>query len=435
MIETLLIGVFAAVLLADVLAGLSVLYPLIFGFFLFTGYGLFRGYRLGQLLKEAGRGILTVKNILITFIFIGMLTGVWRSSGTIACIVYHASALCSPRFMTAACFILCAFLSVLTGTSFGTAATMGVICATMAAGMGIPAWLYGGAILAGSFYGDRCSPMSTSALLVAQLTETDIYTNIRNMIRSALLPTLLSVAIYIGAGLVTCGRGGQTDVTGILASGFDLSLPALIPAVVIVVLSLMKVSVRTAMGVSIITAAAVDLMVQHAGICGLFRTLVSGFSPQDPALAELMSGGGITSMLRVGAIVCISSGYSGIFSLTGFLDGIRSTIDRLCSRVGAFAGMVISSTLVSMISCSQTISIMLTDQLCAKAEPDNERRAVYMEDSVVIIAALIPWSIAAAVPLDTVAAPLTGIAGAVYLYVQPLWGLILYRRTGGEDKI
>ena len=85
-------------------------------------------------------------------------------------------------------FLLNCLISVLTGTALGTAATIGVVCATMASALGIPSWMTGGAILSGVYFGDRCSPVSTSALLVAELTETGIYTNIKNMIKSALAP-------------------------------------------------------------------------------------------------------------------------------------------------------------------------------------------------------------------------------------------------------
>ena len=212
MVELAIIVIFAAALLICVFADISVLYPLAFGYFLFSGYALSKGQSIKKLLRETANGIMTIKNIIMTFMFIGMMTGIWRACGTIAFIVYHASDLCTPSVMLMASFILCALLSVLTGTSFGTAATMGVICATMAHNMGIPPLLYGGAILSGSFFGDRCSPMSTSALLVSELTGSDIYTNIKNMAKTAAVPAVLTCAIYaiLGPDACACGCDNNT---------------------------------------------------------------------------------------------------------------------------------------------------------------------------------------------------------------------------------
>ena len=112
-------------------------------------------------------GVKTVSGILLTFLVIGVLTAFWRASGTIPVIVCYASGLIRPSVFLLMSFLLNCGISFLTGTSFGTAATMGVICASMGSAMHISPVLTGGAVLSGAFFGDRCSPLSTSALLVA----------------------------------------------------------------------------------------------------------------------------------------------------------------------------------------------------------------------------------------------------------------------------
>jgi len=106
-----------------------------------------------------------------------MITALWRASGTIAFIVYMGSKLISPSILIFLTFLFCAVLSVLIGTSLGTAATMGVICASIGKAMGVNPYYIGGAVLSGIYFGDRCSPMSTSALLITELTKTNLYTN------------------------------------------------------------------------------------------------------------------------------------------------------------------------------------------------------------------------------------------------------------------
>lgn len=160
--ELLLLGIFSAILLTCIFTGVSVIYAMFLGLAMFFGYGLIKKKTWKQMLIFSWQGIKTAKNVLLTFMLIGMMTAIWRASGSIAFIVYYASEICVPSLMLLAAFLLCSMTSFLTGTSFGTAATMGVICMTMAKSMNIPEILAGGAILSGVYDGDRFSPVSTS---------------------------------------------------------------------------------------------------------------------------------------------------------------------------------------------------------------------------------------------------------------------------------
>ena len=132
MAELLTLGIFVAGLFLSLGFGVPLLVALLFGLAVFFTYGLWKKYSFRQLLHMAFTGIKTVKNILITFILIGMLTALWRAGGTIPFIVYHSIPFCDPRVIVLATFLLCCLISVLTGTAFGAAATMGVICVTIA---------------------------------------------------------------------------------------------------------------------------------------------------------------------------------------------------------------------------------------------------------------------------------------------------------------
>ena len=203
MLEISVISIFALSLVLCISFDISILAALVFGFFLFFGYGLMKKHSAKAMAAMAFSGVKTVKNILITFILIGIITATWRVCGTIPYIVYHATKVCTPGAMVLVTFLLCCVISALTGTAFGTAATMGVICTTMATSMGVPILYSGGAVLAGSFFGDRCSPMSTSALLVSTLTKTDLYRNIVNMVKTSVVPFVISCGIYalLGRGI------------------------------------------------------------------------------------------------------------------------------------------------------------------------------------------------------------------------------------------
>lgn len=423
--EVLTIGIFCALLIICIITGKSILYALLAGLIIFGLYGKKQGYSWRQISRMALQGVWKVKNILLTFILIGMLTALWRQAGTIPAIICYTVRLIKPSTFLLMTFLLNCLISVLTGTALGTAATIGVVCATMASALGIPSWMTGGAILSGVYFGDRCSPVSTSALLVAELTETGIYTNIKNMIKSALAPFTITCILYLTVSIQLHGKTEMPDLGHAFGSEFRLSWIALLPAAVILLLSVMQAGVKIAMIASIVTAIPVCIGLQNMAFTELPELLLNGFHSTDVTVAAMLNGGGITSMLKVGAIVCISSSYSGIFQATGILNGFQKMVCLLANRTKPYFAVLVTSILTSVMACNQTLAIMLTGQLCSRTEPDKLRFANNLEDSAVIIAPLVPWSIACAVPLTAAGAPGYSVLFAVFLYLLPLCDLVL----------
>lgn len=423
--EVLTIGIFCALLIICIITGKSILYALLAGLIIFSLYGKKQGYSWRQISRMALQGAWKVKNILLTFILIGMLTALWRQAGTIPAIICYTVRLIKPSTFLLMTFLLNCLISVLTGTALGTAATIGVVCATMASALGIPSWMTGGAILSGVYFGDRCSPVSTSALLVAELTETGIYTNIKNMIKSALAPFTITCILYLTVSIQLHGKTEMPDLGHAFGSEFRLSWIALLPAAVILLLSVMQAGVKIAMIASIVTAIPVCIGLQNMAFTELPELLLNGFHSTDVTVAAMLNGGGITSMLKVGAIVCISSSYSGIFQATGILNGFQKMVCLLADRTKPYFAVLVTSILTSVMACNQTLAIMLTGQLCSRTEPDKLRFANNLEDSAVIIAPLVPWSIACAVPLTAAGAPGYSVLFAVFLYLLPLCDLVL----------
>lgn len=423
--EVLTIGIFCALLIICIITGKSILYALLAGLIIFGLYGKKQGYSWRQISRMALQGAWKVKNILLTFILIGMLTALWRQAGTIPAIICYTVRLIKPSTFLLMTFLLNCLISVLTGTALGTAATIGVVCATMASALGIPSWMTGGAILSGVYFGDRCSPVSTSALLVAELTETGIYTNIKNMIKSALAPFTITCILYLTVSIQLHGKTEMPDLGHAFGSEFRLSWIALLPAAVILLLSVMQAGVKIAMIASIVTAIPVCIGLQNMAFTELPELLLNGFHSTDVTVAAMLNGGGITSMLKVGAIVCISSSYSGIFQATGILNGFQKMVCLLANRTKPYFAVLVTSILTSVMACNQTLAIMLTGQLCSRTEPDKLRFANNLEDSAVIIAPLVPWSIACVVPLTAAGAPGYSVLFAVFLYLLPLCDLVL----------
>lgn len=422
--EYIALSLFCILLFLCLMLDVSILLALLAGLLVFFIYGLCRGYALSLLAKSALEGIQTVHNILITFLLIGMLTALWRAAGTIPVIVCLAARLIRPPVFLLMTFLLNCLISVLTGTAFGTAATMGVICSTMGASLGAPPALMGGAILSGAFFGDRCSPVSTSALLISTLTGTSIFANIRRMLRSAALPFLIACAAYGISGALLGSSGEIPDLSAVFGREFVLSPLAALPAVVLLALSLCRVNVKGAMAASILATLPICLLMQGTPVQALPSLLLKGYTAAHADVGAMLNGGGVASMVKVAAIVCISSAYSGIFRVTGLLKKIKASLHRLADRTTAFAAVLLTSILTGMIACNQTLSIMLTDQLTGETMPKKDRFAIALEDSAVVISPLIPWSIAGAVPLASVGAPTQSILFACFLYLLPLCHLI-----------
>lgn len=425
--ELWILAAFSAALIACLASGKSLMLALLAGFLLFFSYGVKTGHPFSEMARLAVSGVKTAKNVIVTLILVGMLTAAWRVSGTIPYIVYHASQWCDGSAVLLASFLLCALVSALTGTSFGTAATIGVICMTIANSMNIPPMYSGGAIMAGAYFGDRCSPMSTSALLVAAITKTDIFTNCRLMVKTSIVPCLLTCAVYAAMGMLFQDGGAHHDAAGLFRQAFTLSWITLIPAALVIILSARRIDVKIIMVISTAAAAAIAVSTQQLTPLEVLTVCLLGFHPADPALARLASGGGAVSMTDVVAIICISSSYAGMFSGTGFLRGIQGHMAALSRRATPFGAVIATSVATSMVSCNQTLATMLTHQLCQSVEPDPQRLAIHLENTVIVISALIPWSIACSAFLAIIDAPLASVTLACYLYFIPLWNFLTSR--------
>ena len=319
---------------------------------------------------------------------------------------------------------------LLYAAAFGTAATMGTICVSVGISMGMDPVLLGGAMLSGVYFGDRCSPVSTSALLVSELTETNIYDNIKRMLKTALVPFLLSCGVYAVLGIVKSGSGAAGELWSLYGREMTLHWVMCLPAVLILLLSVLRVNVKKAMSVSILAAVVLCIFLRHLDAVTILKTAILGYTASDAEVGAMLNGGGIISMVRVALIVMISSAYSGIFRKTGLLDGLCGRVTALRDKTSPYASMLLTAVLASLLACNQTLTIILTHQLCAPSQKDKEEFAINLENSAVVVAPLIPWSIAGATPLSTVGAPMTGMAFACFLYILPLCELV--RRTAQQ---
>lgn len=418
------ISLFSLSLIVCLLLKFSIVYALIIGYIIFISYGLIKGYNLKVLVKKSFEGILTVKNILLVFIFIGMITALWRVSGTIAFIVYMGLKLISPSILILITFLLCAMLSLLIGTSLGTAATIGVICFSIGKTMGINPYYIGGAVLSGIYFGDRCSPMSTSALLISELTKTNLYTNIKMMIKTSIIPFIVTCVFYLFLGFKSTVSNISVDVTEIFKQNYNLNIVVIIPAILIIVLSLLKINVKKTMLISIVVSFIIAMFIQKESVVSLIKYCIFGYNNSNQELNLMMKGGGILSMINVGLIVGISSSYSGIFKETKMLVPLKEYLKGFSEKTSNYFVIFLSSIISGAIACNQSLGIILTNELSEELV-DKQERAIILENTVILLAGLIPWNTAMVVPLRTLDVGIISGLFAFYLYLLPLWNLIV----------
>ncbi len=416
-------------LVFSVTKGVFVAYPLLIAMMIMITLLVRRGFALKSLIQMAWMGSQQSVPVFSVLLLIGAVIAAWMAAGTVPAIVYYGIQLISPSYFILSAFILTSLMSLLIGTSFGAAGTIGLALMIMAKGSNVDPHMIAGAIVAGAYVGDRCSPMSSGANLIAGITQTNLYTNIQNMWRTSWLPLFVSVLLF---GLMSWLHPVQmTDqaFSQNISQTFQISWINLLPALTIVGLSWAQVEVKLSMLMSIAVASAIALIYQHYSLLELLKFMVLGFKLEaSHPLNAILTGGGIVSMLRVTLVVVISTAFVGIFSGTRVLESIETLLKRAKSRSDYFLSTCIVGTGAAAFGCTQTIAILLTQQLVEKKyqekEQGNYQLAIDLENTVVVIAPLIPWNIAGLVPATILMTDPGFIPFAFYLYLLPLINLL-----------
>ncbi len=267
-------------------------------------------------------------------------------------------------------------------------------------------------------------------MLVAEVTKTDLYDNIHNMLRAARLPFGITCLVYLAAGFLTGGASGDVASLPDFGLEFHLVFLTLLPAVAVLALAILRVNVRLSIFISCLCAALVCLLVRKQSPADIWAAMIFGYQAKNAELGPMISGGGFMSMMRVFGIITISSTYAGLIKNTKMTDVLTSLAQKLENKLNRTGCTIVVGTIISMIGCNQTLAIMLTGQFCESLyEEDASRMALDLEDTVVVIAPLIPWCIAGAVPVATIAAPTTCLLAACYLYLLPICAYIRGRKT------
>ncbi len=418
---------FFALVFACLLTGYSVSWALLGGLILFWILGRKKGFSHGQLAAMAWEKCKKSLIVVTVIAMIGVITGVWRMSGTIAgCIVWGVS-LIEPRLFIVLSFLLCAAMSYILGTSFGVCSTVGVILMAIARSGGVNTAIAAGAVLSGAYFGDRCSPASSAATLVAAVTDTDHYRNVRQMLRTGLLPLILTVLIYAALSFFNPMEAVQGEGLASLRENFVISWVVLLPAAAMLILPICRVPLKLSMAVSIAIALMIALFVQKFSVWEIVKVAWGGYRSEDAGLNAILSGGGVTSMTSSYIVVALTGLFSGILEGTDSIKPLTSSANKLANKIGNFPAMIVVAALAAGTLCNQVVATMMSQQLLDKRYESREELAQDISNSALLIAGIIPWSIACSTPLEMMGADSSAIPFAFLLWLIPLCYLFTKR--------
>ena len=248
------------------------------------------------------------------------------------------------------------------------------------------------------------------------------------MVRSTIAPFFASIIIYLAFSMFRQTVFESNVNVKEIENYFVLVPIVILPALIILAFSLLRVKVTAIMLCSIVIACLIALFVQKMQPSEIVTSLLMGYKPHsDSNIVQLMVGGGLISMSRAFVIISISAGYFGFFLETDLIKAVDPIVQYHSSRYGNFATIVPVSVITAALSCNQTLSVMLTCKLIESSYESRFDLAVDLEDSTIVIASLIPWSVAATIPIIVLNAESSSLIYAFFLYLLPVMKLVANR--------
>ena len=356
----------------------------------------------GRIIGGAYEAIRVVVPTVCLLMAIGVMIGTWLQSGTIATIIVGGLRLIDPTWLLPLTLLFCAVLSLVTGTSYGSVGSAGVAMMAIGNAMGIHPGMVAGAVICGSMFGDKISPLSDTTNLAPAVAGAKLGDHVRSMLWTTLPPFLISLILFTILGIrQTSGDYSAGDLNlyiEALNGEFQLGFVTLIPAVLIIVLLLLKVEAIVALGISAVAAGAVSVFWQGASLQSVIQIAYNGYTTgiENGILQTILNRGGMSSMLQYVAIICFAVGMGGMLEKLGVLENI---LEMIVSHIRSDGTLILATLLVgyvvSLISCSQPMAHVLTGRLMAplfrerKIAPEILSRC--LEDAGTLAGPMIPW--------------------------------------------
>lgn len=413
--------------------------------------------RLGYTWEELQKGIIEkiASALPATLILwsVGLLIGSWMFSGTVPMIIYYGVDLINPRFIYISAFLITAVLSTVTGTSWGSAGTIGVAIMGIAQGLGMSLPITAGAVVAGSYFGDKLSPFSDTTNLAPLAAGSELYEHIKHMLYTTVPASIVSLAVYLIVGLSTKSSTVTTEsvniIQGQLSGIYHWSILLLLPVVIMLIGSVLKFPTLPTMVVNSLVSVVIGVFVQGFTLKNGFISMINGFNVTMTNfdgeilkdITTLINRGGAVSMTTTTVLVFCSMGFAGIMSTSGMLDVVLEAIlKRVKTTFGVILSTIASCFTVAFVTGNSYLSILIPGELFSKIylernlHPKNLSRT--LEDSGTVLVPLIPWSAAGAYMAATLGVEtLSYLPWAVLNYMGIVFAIILALTGIGITKI
>ena len=367
--------------------------------------------------------IRSVGTAILILLLIGAIAGTWMVSGIVPAMICYGMQVIYPAIFLAAACAICALVSLMTGSSWTTIATIGVALIGIGVALGFePGWT-AGAIVSGAYFGDKVSPLSDTTVLASSSSGTPLFTHIRYMMITTIPSLTIAMVIFLVASLMhkQVGASQTAEFAGALKSVFNITPWLLIVPALTGVLIVKKVPAVLTLFCAAVMAAVTGLVAQPQAVWavanpGLPFTDFSGLSFWDAckgitvtfygstaiqtgneAIDALISTRGMTGMLNTIFLIVCSVTFGGVLAGSGMLKSLTELFARLAHRAFTLVGATVGTGLVcNIVTGDQYISILLTSSLYKKLYErkgyENRLLSRSVEDSATVTSVLIPWN-------------------------------------------
>lgn len=412
------------------------------------------GHTWDEIQRSAGDKIGSVLPAILILLAIGALVATWVLSGTIPFLVYWGVNLVQPRFLVLTAFLATALMSIFTGTSWGSAGTIGVALMGTASALGSPLAATAGAVVSGAYFGDKLSPLSDSTNISAIGAGAPLFDHIRHMLYTSIPSFVVAASVY---GLAAQGSAGSeippdaVALLGDIQGVFSLNLLVLIPPLIVVGSIALRMPPALAIAASCFVAMGLGVALQGFTVQDALGAVVTGFdqtmlarpgagaSSVGQAFLILVERGGLYSMAPT-LVVIISA-----FLLAAGMDvsgGLDLLIQRMLASVESVFGLILATmsagaTMIGLTSHGGVTALVIGGlfqpayrERCLA--PENLSRSI--EDSVTLTEPLMPWTVSAVFMATTLGVPTVNYAPwAVFCYGGPIFSVLIaaaFRRSG-----
>ena len=384
-------------------------YILLIGGLVSAVVGFFNKVTISRMASEVWENWKSVFVPILILFLVGALAGSWLVSGIIPAMVYYGLQVLSPAVFLPASVIIAAIISIATGSSWTTSATVGIALIGIGSALGIPPGMIAGAVISGAYFGDKMSPLSDTTNLAPAMAGTDLFTHIKYMAYTT-VPTIVITLIVFAVLSGTIDTSGSADVSNLLVSidnTFNITPLLFIVPVAVIAMILMKTKPLMALGVGVILAAIFAFIFQGDVLESLsdskFQTIVNSIltdtqiETDDEKLTELFAAGGMNGMLWTIFLIVCAMVFGGIMDAIGALAKITKSLLSVASSIfGLFASTVVSCLGLNIVASDQYLALVIPGKMFKQAYEDKglapENLSRTLEDSGTVTSVLIPWN-------------------------------------------